>query len=173
MSRAQFSLRDAAKQAVAAFDPVTQSTSTGCTPKGMPIVMGQPFPMEMIDRGDTLVVRLEEYDTARTIYMPGAEQRAPQEKSLLGRSVGRWEGTTLVVDTDLLDSPYFNANGVPLSQSARMVERFSVSDDGRRLVYELTVTDPETFTEPAHAMRAWAARDGEQLLPYDCKSPRY
>ena len=31
------SLTDAAKQAVAAFDPVTQSVSTGCTPKGMPL----------------------------------------------------------------------------------------------------------------------------------------
>jgi hypothetical protein len=171
--RAQFSLTEAAKRAVAAFDPVTQSTSSGCTPKGMPIVMGQPFPMEMIDRGDTLLVRLEEYDTVRTIYMSGAEQRASREKSLLGRSVGRWEGATLVVDTDRLDSPYFNASGVPLSQSARMVERFAVSDDGRRLVYELIVTEPETFTEPAHAMRAWAARDGEELLPYDCKAPRY
>jgi hypothetical protein len=41
------------------------------------------------------------------------------------------------------------------------------------LRYDLAVTDPATFTEPAQAMRAWIARDGEQVLPYDCKSPRY
>jgi len=48
-----------------------------------------------------------------------------------------------------------------------------VSDDGRRLSYTLTVTDPETFTEPVRATRAWLAKDGEHLLPYDCKAPRY
>jgi hypothetical protein len=173
LNRFQYSLTEAAQKAVASFDPVTQSTTSGCTPKGMPILMGQPFPIEFVDRGDTILLRLEEYDSVRTIYLPGAEQRAPQEPSLLGRSLGRWENGTLVVETDRLDSPYFTSRGIPLSKAARMLERFSLSDDGRRLVYNLTVTDPATFTEPAQAMRAWAARDGEQVLPYDCKSPRY
>jgi hypothetical protein len=173
LNRFQYSLTEAAQRAVAAFDPITQSTTSGCTPKGMPILMGQPFPIEFVDRGDTILLRLEEYDAVRTIHLPGAEQRAPQEPSLLGRSFGRWENGTLVVETDRLDSPYFSSRGIPLSKAARMLERFSLSDDGRRLVYNLTVTDSATFTEPAHAMRAWVARDGEQVLPYDCKSPRY
>jgi hypothetical protein len=173
LNRFQYSLTEAAQKAVAAFDPVTQSTTSGCTPKGMPILMGQPFPIEFVDRGDTILLRLEEYDAVRTIHLPGAEPRAPQEPSLLGRSLGRWENGSLVVETDRLDSPYFSSRGVPLSRAARILERFSLSDDGRRLVYNLTVTDSATFTEPAQAMRAWAARDGEQVLPYDCKSPRY
>jgi hypothetical protein len=111
------SLTDAAKQIADAFDPVTQSTASGCTPKGMPILMGQPFPIEFVDRGDTILLRLEEYDAVRTIFMPGAAPRAPQQPSLLGRSLGRWESGALVVDTDLLDSPYFNSRGVPLSKA--------------------------------------------------------
>ncbi len=173
LNRFQYSLTEAAQEAVAAFDPVTQSTTSGCTPKGMPILMGQPFPIEFVDRGDTILLRLEEYDAVRTIYLPGAEQRAPQESSLLGRSLGRWENGALVVETDQLDSPYFSSTGIPLSRAARTLERFSLSDDGGRLRYDLTVTDPATFTQPAQAMRAWVARDGEQVLPYDCKSPRY
>lgn len=61
---------------------------------------------------------------------------------------------------------------MPLSRSARTLERFTVSDDGRRLAYTLTVTDPQTFTEPARATRAWLARDGKRVLPYDCKTGR-
>ena len=34
--------------------------------------MGQPFPIEFVDRGDTILLRLEEYDAVRTIYLPGA-----------------------------------------------------------------------------------------------------
>lgn len=173
LNRFQYSLTEAAQRAVAAFDPVTQSTTSGCTPKGMPILMGQPFPIEFVDRGDTILLRLEEYDAVRTIYLPGAEHRAPQEPSLLGRSLGHWENGALVVETDRLSSPYFSSTGIPLSAAARALERFSLSADGRRLRYDLTVTDPATFTEPAQAMRAWVARDGEQVLPYDCKSPRY
>jgi hypothetical protein len=173
LTRAPVSLTESAQKAVASFDPVTQSTSTACVPKGMPILMGQPFPIELVDRGDTILLRLEEYDAVRTIHMTPGAPPASLASSPLGYSAGRWDGNTLVVETDRLDSPYFNSRGVPLSRSARTVERFTVSGDGSRLSYTLTVTDPETFTEPARATRAWLARDGEQLLPYDCKAPRY
>ena len=173
LNRHEYSLTDAAKQAVAAFDPVTQSVSSGCTPKGMPLLMGQPFPIEFEDRGDTILLRLEEYDAVRTIHLAEAAQRAPQEASPLGRSLGHWDNGALVVETDLIDTPYFSSTGIPISKAARTLERFSLSNDGRRLVYNLTVIDPATFTAPAHAMRAWAARDGEQVLPFDCKAPRY
>ena len=83
------------------------------------------------------------------------------------------EGNALVVETDRIDFPYFSSAGVPLGELARLLERFTVSDDGRRLSYTLTVTDPDTFNEPVRATRAWLAKDGEQLLPYDCKAPRY
>ena len=169
LNRAQISLTEAAKQAAAKFDPVNQSTTSGCTPKGMPILMGQPFPIEFLDRGDTILLHLEEYDAVRTIHMSSAAP--PGGSSLLGYSVGRWEAGTLVVETDRLDSPYFNSQGVPLGKSANTLERFTVSGDGRRLSYELTVTDPDTFVVPARAARAWLARDGERVMPYDCKVP--
>lgn len=72
-----------------------------------------------------------------------------------------------VVGGEQADTPYFSSTGIPLSKAARTLERFSLSDDGRRLVLTLTVTDPATFTAPAQAMRAWVARDGEQVMPFD------
>jgi hypothetical protein len=173
LNRYAYSLTEAAQDAVAAFDPVTQSVATGCTPKGMPLLLGQPFPIEFVDRGDTILLRLEEYDTVRTIYLPGAADRAPRVASPLGRSLGRWDGDELVVETDRIDTPYFSSTGIPLGKEARTVERYSLGDDGRRLLLNLTVTDPATFTAPAQAMRAWVARDGEQVMPFDCKPPRY
>jgi hypothetical protein len=171
LNRAQISLTEPAKLVVAAFNPVTQTTTDGCVPKGMPILMGQPFPIEFTNLGDSILLHLEEYDTVRTIHLAGVAAAASQDRSPLGYSAGHWEGATLIVDTDRIDAPYFNSSGVPLGRSAHVVERFSVSEDGRRLGYTLEVTDPETFTEPARATRAWLARAGERLLPYDCKAP--
>lgn len=66
---------------------------------------------------------------------------------------------------------YCNSRGVPLGENPRVVERFTVSADGQRLAYTVTVTDPEVFTEPARASRKWVAKDGVELLPYNCQPP--
>jgi len=69
------------------------------------------------------------------------------EPSLLGHSTGRWDGDTLVVETTNVDWGHFNTVGISLTEEARIVERFILSDDGLRLDYELSVTDPAIFAE--------------------------
>lgn len=61
----------------------------------------------------------------------------------------------------------------PLVSAAGLLVAIGAQAHHSCLSYTLTVTDPETFTEPARTTRAWVARDGERLLPYDCKAPRY
>ena len=87
-------------------------------------------------------------------------------KTLLGRSKGRWEGTTLVVTTTRIDWRYLDPSGVPLGPSATIVERFTPTPDGTRLSYSMTVTDPATFTQPVelHVVVGVAARrDGQAV----------
>ena len=47
-------------------------------------------------------------------------------------------------------------------------ERFTVSDDGNRLAYELTVTDPATFTEPVSGRWTLGWRPDMNVEPYEC-----
>jgi hypothetical protein len=35
----------------------------------MPTIMEQPYPIEFVNKGDTILLRLEEYDSVRTISM--------------------------------------------------------------------------------------------------------
>ena len=51
---------------------------------------------------------------------------------------------------------------------AAIEERFSLSADQRRLDYEMTVTDPATFTEPVTQQSYWIWRPGETVKPYGC-----
>ncbi len=164
--RSSYPLTEAAQAFQQDFDPIADNPIPGCTPKGMPYIMNQPYPVEFIDDGDRIQFRIEEYDLIRTIHMTG--QSEPASKTPLGYSVGRWEGNSLVVSTSAMLSPHFNAFGILLSDDADVEERFELSQDEARLDYRLTVTDPATFTEPVSLDRYWLWRPGETIKPFEC-----
>jgi hypothetical protein len=165
--RREYPLTDAARKKRAAFNPLTDTVAPGCRPKGMPTIMEQPYPLEFVRKGDTILLRMEEYDTVRTIDMKGAP-RGSRPKTLLGSSHGRWEDDTLVVTTAGIAWSYLDPSGVPLGPSASIVERFTPSPDGTRLTMRMTVTDPDTFTQPVELQRSWVWRKGETVKPYNC-----
>ena len=43
----------------------------------------------------------------------------------------------------------------PHSEKKHVIERYTVSDDGRMLEAAVTVDDPETFNEPLHMVKRW------------------
>ena len=118
--------------------------------------------------GDDILFHIEEYDLVRRIHMNPESVAAEVAPTLLGHSTGRWDGDALVVDTHSVDWYFFNASGIPQSAQARFQERFSLSGDGANLDYAITVTDPETFTEPVTMRKQWVWRAGETVKPYGC-----
>ena len=166
--RRDYPLTEAAKKTRASFNPLSDSVAPGCRPKGMPTIMEQPYPLEFVNKGDTILLRLEEYDTVRTINMAANANVDSLPKTLLGRSRGRWEGDTLVVTTGRIDWPYFDPSGIPQGPASTIVERFTPTADGTRLNYTMVITDPSTFTEPVELRRSWVWRPGEVVRPYNC-----
>ncbi len=164
-----YPLTEAARTVRADWDPVDDEPTANCAPKGMVFIMEAPYPIEFVDQGDEILLRLEEYDLVRTISMSPDAAFREQPTSLLGRSVGRWEGDTLVVETTGINYPHFDKTGIPQSQAVRNEERFSVSADGSRLEYSVIVTDPATFTEPVVMTKTWVWRPGEEVQHYDCR----
>lgn len=164
-----YPLTESARAARAAWDPLEGNPYLSCSPMGMPRVMGQPYPIEFVDDGDSIVMRIELYDTERRIWLDA--DRLPDEgtRSILGHSVGHWEGEALVVETTRISWPYFDQSGVPLSADAVVLERFTPSSDESRLDYVITVTDPQTFTEPVTLKKYWTWRSNEQIQPFNCQ----
>ena len=163
-----YPLTEEAQAALQAFDPLTDMPTLNCAVKGMPTIMEQPYPMEIVGQGDNILLRLEEYDTLRTVRMNETAAPADQPLSNLGYSTGRWDGDTLVVRTTNVSWPFFDSVGIPLSEAVEIVERFIPSDDGSRLDLVMTVTDPATFTEPVDVGKTWLALPGIQVEPYEC-----
>jgi hypothetical protein len=167
--RVPLPLTAAASQALASFDSVKYMMSLGCAGKGMPEIIGVPAVLDFVDRGDSILMRIEEFDTVRTIHLNSRENPKTQPKTLLGYSVGRWEGDTLVVETGSVGAQHLRP-GVPLGPDASFVERFTLNADGSRLNYTIVMTDPYSLKEPVQQKRSWVAID-EQVMAYNCTWP--
>jgi hypothetical protein len=163
----RFPLTDAGLASLDGYDEYTDNPVTQCIAPGMPATMANPYPMTFGKVGDDIQYRSEEFDILRTIHM-NADAGASVEPSPLGYSVGHWEDNTLVVRTTNINAPYFNRVGVRQSADVVVDERFTVSDDGSRLDWEIKVTDPETLQEPWAWGAHWNWSPGEEVGTYDC-----
>src|SRR5690606_17735993 len=100
MFRGGYPLNEAAQAVVAGWDPLDNELLR-CGTKGTPLIMITPAPVEFVRDGDRILMRIEEYDSLRVIEM-NADARPPAEPTQFGFSRGRFEGETLVVETDHL-----------------------------------------------------------------------
>jgi len=136
--------------------------------QGMPTTMFDPVPMEIIDAGERVLIRIQEYDVERVIHMSDGNQTAAPEPSPLGYSHGQWEGDTLVVTTTHVDWPQFDPFGTPQSDQTRFVERFRFSAEDEALQYTFAATDPVMFTETITFERSRPWTPGVELVPFNC-----
>jgi hypothetical protein len=105
--------------------------------------------LQSIEVSDTaVVIRFDGVSGERVIAMEGALD-ADAEPAQLGRSVARWEGETLVIESAAF-IPHAEGVGrrVPSGPGKRLTERLTLSDDRLQLVYDLTLTDPDYLDAP-------------------------
>ena len=166
MFKGGYPLTAAGRAGLAKWNP-RDNVLLKCGTKGTPLIMISPLPMDFAKKGDTIVMRLEEYDTVRTIHM-NPKAVAPAAHTLYGFSRGRWEGTTLVVETDHLAAGYFDHEGTPQSDQIKTVERFTPNADHSRLDYTLTTTDPVNFEKPFTLTRYFVWKPENTVHRYEC-----
>jgi hypothetical protein len=98
---------------------------------------------------ETLVVRHEINDVERVIYLDQTEHPADTELSHLGHSIGWFEDDSLVVDTaHFAPAQWGIGGGVSSSDQKHLVERLTLTDEGRRMEIQYTIEDPVYLTEP-------------------------
>jgi hypothetical protein len=139
-----------------------------CFLPGVPRATYMPYPFQILQGTNEILIAHEYNGTTRTIHM-GEVSDSPAP-SWMGWSRGRWDGDTLVVETtDFNGETWFDRAGNFHSDALRVVERFvRVGPD--HLLYEATIEDANVFTRP------WTIRmplyrrveTGKQLLEYRC-----
>ena len=66
--------------------------------------------------------------------------------------------------------PYIDMTGVQNSEDAVYVEKFTLTANGKRLNYTMTITDPEILVEPILLNKSWLRIEGIEVEPFDCQS---
>lgn len=134
-----------------------------CSPRDILGAMGAPYPIELIDQGDTIAINAEFFDTYRTIHMKPETDTPILPTDGLGYSTGHWSGDSLVVETAL-----FRDGGVDEDSHMQIHETFTLSADHNRLQYTRIIIDPLMRSTPTIAQRWWQYIPGAFVQPYDC-----
>ena len=145
------------------LDPVIK-----CYLPGVPRGMYMPFPVQIIQSQQHIMIVHEYAGAVRTIYMDNHTE-APAD-SWMGWSNGRWEGDTLVVDTTGFNGmTWFDRAGNFHSDALHVVERITARSP-ETLLYEVTIEDRNVFTRPWKMSMPLYRRveDNAQILEFRC-----
>jgi hypothetical protein len=131
-----------------------------CLPMGIMQFHTQGAPRRFVQTPDVLVVLYEASLGQRQIFTDGRtlpKQGDPQP-FWYGYSAGRWDGDTLVVETNnFRDDGWLDIVGSPLTDAATLTERFRRVSYGRMEI-DITVNDPKAYTRP------WTVRHNQQIM---------
>ena len=155
--------------------PLGETPGGYCLGTGMPGSMlgSGGYPMEVIQRPDQITIIYEAHNEIRRVYfgdriIPEGD-RVPRTQRVLHRPLGRGHA-------DCADHPSEGTGEPALSPTAidaRIVERYTLTEeDGRKvLTAEMTMTDPDFYTEPVSDMKKWSIVPNGFLMTYECNEP--
>ncbi len=142
-----------------------------CWPLGMPRIMTRYWPIQIIQLPTMVQLTSMFNNSVRWIYTDGRPH--PNDNDLIetynGHSIGRWEGNTLVVDTiGMTDDHKWIQAGVPSSRNLRVVERFTVVDDGKAIDIQFTMTDPDNWDGEWVSTKRYLRQDRVDIEEHVC-----
>ena len=124
---------------------------------------------------DAVLVHAEMIHDARIIHLDGRPHLPPRIRLWMGDSVGRWEGSTLVVDTTNFKegSSFFGDAGGNFGwdEHLHMVERFRLFD-ADTLLYQFEIDNPTAFTRPWKG-ELTMTRSTDRIYEFACHEANY
>jgi hypothetical protein len=174
-ARIDLALTPAGEAARAKYNYLKDDPAMRCIPATFTRVMHTPSPpIEVRQRPGEVEINYEFMDVHRRVPIaPGlaakdAPYTVPQHPHL-GRSVGRYEGEHIVIDTvgqragilDTLGEP-----GLVQSDQMRTEERFI--PNGNRMTVVVTHSDPAYYAKPLVVTFTYQKLPDGEILPWDC-----
>ena len=143
-----------------------------CTYSSMPRIMISPYPLEIVQKPDHLLVVSEFNGVIRRIWLNRRQHQDIMGPTYQGDSYGVWEGKTLVVHTAGFNGKnYLDPSGDLMSDAMSVVERWSIARarDGKpQLKIDFTFDDPKIYTRPWSGTQLYAWRPEIELQESVC-----
>jgi hypothetical protein len=136
-----------AKQEENARNWLTADPEVKCYLPGVPRATYIGHPFQIVQSHDFVLIGYQYASASRSIPLRARTEEAPVN-TWMGDSVGRWEGDTLVVDSESFnDETWFDRAGNYHSDALRVIERYTPAD-ANLIQYEATIEDPTVFSRP-------------------------
>jgi len=111
-----------------------------CYLPGVPRATYMPYPFEIVQTQDSIVIRYEFAHAVRSIPL-GSKHAEGIPTAWMGDSRGHWEGDTLVVDvTNFNDDTWLGSDGYFHTEKMHVVER--LTRNGDTITYTVEVSNP-------------------------------
>jgi hypothetical protein len=149
----------------------TADPETKCFLPGIPRMMYMPFPFQIVQTPDRMVMAFEYVNAVRHIFFKGEHPEGPIDW-WQGDARARWDGDTLVVDlVHFNGETWFDRAGNFHSDAMHLVERYTLLDRNH-INYEVTVEDPKVFSRPWKMSMPLYRRleKNVQILEYVCQA---
>ena len=170
---------DAWKARRAAQDEATRkgeplaTAGSQCVPYGMPGMMSvATYPMEILQTPGQVTIIAEAFSEVRRVYLDRPQMKIEDvPPGYYGRSVGKWEGDTLVIDTIGIST---NANGyqsLPHSNQLRITERIRLMA-ADVLHDQITLDDPVVLEKPVTYTLAYRRLPKYEMVEFVCDNNR-
>jgi hypothetical protein len=131
-----------------AADDARDDPHVRCLPDNPPRHWNLPHLTRAIHTPKLLALLYEVNAMYRQIHIDGRALPEDPTPSWMGYSTARWEGDTLVVQTEgFRDDLWIDGTGSPMSSAAKMTERIRRPNYGT-LEIDVTIDDPKTYTRP-------------------------
>jgi len=144
----------------------------------LPVMYGNGT--DILQSPGLVVIRYEMIHETRIIRIDPANNPYPHLaanlRTYMGDPRGHWEGNTLVVETTNFIGGRVgigpDGGGIKYSEDLRLVERFTRTGE-RSIQYNVTVSDPKTFTASWTAEFPITQEPGYQIFEYACHEGNY
>ncbi len=144
-----------------------------CIPYGVPTMMSVAiYPVEIIQTPKQVTIISEAFSEVRRVYLDRPQAKIEDvAPGYYGRSVGHWEGDTLVVDTIGIKPTVNGYRGMPHSEQMRITERFRlVAPD--ILHDQITIDDPVVLEKPMVYTLAYNRIPDYEMVEFVCDNNR-
>jgi hypothetical protein len=148
------------------------SAAVSCVPYGMPSMMSVvSYPMEITQTPKQLTIVTEAFNEVRRVFLDKPQLNIDDvPPGYYGRSVGHWDGDTLVVDTVGIKESVRYQN-TPHSDQMRITERIHlVTPDV--LHDQITIEDPVVLEKPYTFTFAYRREPDYEMVEFICDNNR-
>jgi len=152
-------------------EPLATPSST-CVPYGVPSMMSVAvYPIEIIQTPKQVTIIAEAFSEVRRVYMNRPQMKIDDvPPGYYGRSVGRWEGDTLIIDTvGIKESVQYQR--IPHSDQMRIVERMRLITPDI-LHDQITIEDPVVLEKPYTYTLAYRRMPDYEMVEFVCDNNR-